>query len=339
MATDGDASPSSDMVAALRRLGLARSGETPALEPLTGGVSSDIWKVETTSGTWCLKRALSKLKVAQDWRAPVARSRNEYDWIRTAAAIVPSAAPALAGYDEAAGVIAMRYYPPSDYKLWKAELAAGRADVAIAAAVGTSLARIHAGTAGKADLARRFDTGDIFYAIRLEPYLVATGRAHPTLAGRLGELVETTAAQRRTLVHGDVSPKNILIGGDGPMFLDAECAWYGDPAFDLAFCLNHMLLKGVWVPAAFDRFLACFAALTEAYFARVDWEPPADLERRAAHLLPGLFLARVDGKSPVEYITAEADKDRVRRVAIPLLRAPVDHLSAVAAAWRASHGA
>jgi len=339
MAIDGQAAAPSDIVAALERLGLARPGEHPALEPLTGGVSSDIWKVETASGTWCLKRALAKLKVAQDWRAPVARSRNEYDWICTAAAIVPWAAPALAGYDDAAGVIAMRYYPASDYKLWKAELAAGRADPAIASAVGTSLARIHAGTAGNADLARRFDTGDIFYAIRLEPYLVATGRAHPELADRLARLVETTASNKLALVHGDVSPKNILIGSDGPMFLDAECAWYGDPAFDLAFCLNHMLFKGVWVPGAFDDFLACFAALADAYLARVDWEPPADLERRAAHLLPGLFLARVDGKSPVEYITADADKDRVRRVAIPLIAAPVDRLSAVAAAWRASRGA
>jgi aminoglycoside phosphotransferase (APT) family kinase protein len=339
MASVGHDAAPSDIVAALERLGLARLGERLALEPLTGGVSSDIWKVETVSGTWCLKRALAKLKVAQDWRAPVARSRNEYDWIRTAAAIVPSAAPVLAGYDEEAGVIAMRFYPPSDYKLWKAELAAGRADVAVATAVGTSLARIHAGTAGNTDLARRFDTGDIFYAIRLEPYLVATGRAHPQLADRLARLVETTATTKLALVHGDVSPKNILIGGDGPMFLDAECAWYGDPAFDLAFCLNHMLLKGVWVPAAFEGFLACFAALVDAYLARVDWESPADLERRAAHLLPGLFLARVDGKSPVEYITADADKDRVRRVAIPLLSAPVDRLSAVAAAWRASRGA
>ncbi len=52
---------------------------------------------------------------------------------------------------------------------------------------------------------------------------------------------------------------------------------------------------------------------------RVVWEPPAALEARAAHLLPGLFLARVDGKSPVEYITTEPDKNRVRRTARALL--------------------
>ncbi|MEZ5669788.1 MAG: phosphotransferase [Alphaproteobacteria bacterium] len=76
-------------------------------------------------------------------------------------------------------------------------------------------------------------------------------------------------------MHGDVSPKNILIGPAGPVFLDAECAWYGDPAFDIAFCLNHLLLKCLWTPAATGRFLACFRALAEAWLAEVDWEPRA----------------------------------------------------------------
>ena len=80
-------------------------------------------------------------------------------------------------------------------------------------------------------------------------------------------------------------------------------------------------------------FLACFEALAARYLAGVAWEDPAALEARAAHLLAGLFLARVDGKSPVEYITAEADRDRVRRVARALLAAPVERLNAVCQAW------
>jgi hypothetical protein len=118
------------------------------------------------------------------------------------------------------------------------------------------------------------------------------------------------------------------------VFLDAECAWWGDPAFDLAFCLNHLLLKCLWNPAARDGFLACYAALAAAYLARVDWEPAAALEARAARLLPGLLLARVDGKSPVEYITTAAGRDRVRRVGRALLAAPPTRLAAVAAAWQ-----
>jgi hypothetical protein len=135
-------------------------------------------------------------------------------------------------------------------------------------------------------------------------------------------------------VHGDVSPKNILIGPRGPVLLDAECAWWGDPAFDIAFCVNHLLLKCLWNPPATDGFLACFDALSDAYLQDVDWEPRAALEHRAAALLPGLFLARVDGKSPVEYVDRDAQREAVRRVAGALLRRPVDRLKSIGAAWR-----
>ena len=134
-------------------------------------------------------------------------------------------------------------------------------------------------------------------------------------------------------MHGDVSPKNILAGPAGPVFLDAECAWWGDPAFDLAFCLNHLLLKCLWTPHAQAGFLACFDAMAATYRAGVAWEPADALEARVARLLPGLFLARVDGKSPVEYITTEADKNRVRRVARALLAAPPTRLDAIRQAW------
>jgi hypothetical protein len=166
----------------------------------------------------------------------------------------------------------------------------------------------------------------------------ATATAHPDRAAALEALAAETARTKRALVHGDVSPKNILIGPKGPLFLDAECAWYGDPAFDLAFCANHLLLKCLWTPAAAAGFLACFEALTKRYLDGVDWEPPEDLERRAARLLPGLFLGRVDGKSPVEYVTEKADKARVRNVSRALLTEPPARLAEVALAWRAELG-
>ena len=119
------------------------------------------------------------------------------------------------------------------------------------------------------------------------------------------------------------------------MFLDAECAWYGDPVFDVAFCLNHLLLKCLWNPAATGALLAAFDRLAAAWLAAVAWEPPAAAEARAATLLPALFLARVDGKSPVEYLTEEADRTRVRRVARRLLAHPVGRLGAVRDEWKA----
>jgi len=145
-----------------------------------------------------------------------------------------------------------------------------------------------------------------------------------------------TGNTHAALVHGDVSPKNILAGPDGPVFLDAECAWYGDPAFDLAFCLNHLLLKCLARPEAAPGYLECFDALAGAYGETVSDGangPLPDVEARAARLLPGLFLARIDGKSPVEYITNEADREKVRRAAGKLLSDPVSRLEDVRRAW------
>jgi aminoglycoside phosphotransferase (APT) family kinase protein len=301
---------------------------------LTGGVSSDIWRIDLPDGPICVKRALARLRVVADWRAPVVRNRYEACWMRRAAAAAPGCVPALLGQDEASGALAMQYLPPERFLLWKAELHAGRADPGFAATVGATLARIHSATAADPAVAADFPTDDIFYDIRLEPYLVATAARHPDRAAALDAIVAETRTTRRALVHGDVSPKNVLLGPSGPVFLDAECAWWGDPAFDIAFCLNHLLLKCLWTPPARDRFLACFAALAAGYADGINWEPKPGLLARTARLLPGLLLARVDGKSPAEYITDEADKDRVRRVARALLAAPASEPGQVCAAWR-----
>lgn len=315
----------------LRRAGLAAADETPVAAPLSGGVSSDIWRVELRSGPVCVKRALPRLRVAQLWEAPVERNRYEWRWMETAARAVPGVAPRVLAHDDA-GVFAMEFL--GGLPLWKAELRAGRADPQFARLVGERLAAIHAATAGDAEVARCFATDANFHAIRLEPYLLAAARVHAALAPTLEALAERTACTKLVLVHGDISPKNILVGRGGPVFLDAECAWYGDPAFDLAFCANHLLLKCLWTPQAAPAFLACFDALAAGYLAGAGWEPRAVLEARAASLLPGLLLARVDGKSPVEYLTEGTQKNRVRRVASALLRDPPHHLAQIREAWQ-----
>ncbi len=326
--------PDPVLLAGLRHMGLLDARDRPTrVEPLTGGVSSDILLVEASGRHFVVKRALPKLRVAADWRAPVERNAYEVAWLREAARVVPEAVPAILGHDPATGLFAMAYLQPLDYPVWKAELRAGRADPAFASGVGRALVAIHHATAGRDDVAGAFATDAIFHPIRLEPYLEATGRRHPEVEPALMDVSRRTLATKIALVHGDVSPKNILCGPRGPVFLDAECAWYGDPAFDLAFCLNHMLLKCLWTPSAAPGFLACFDALSAAYLQGVDWEPPAALEARAAALLPGLFLARVDGKSPVEYVTDEADRDRVRATAIPLVGSPPARLAAIREAW------
>ena len=285
------------LLTSLVAMGLMEAGETPPAIRLSGGVSSDIWQVELKRGPVCVKRALAKLRVSADWHAPVERNAFEVGWLRTVGEIVPAAVPQVLGEDAAHGAFAMSYLAPDRHPVWKDLLRNGVADTATAAAVGETLVRIHAATANKADVAAGFASDHIFHAIRLEPYLLATAAAHPDRADALRALAEVTARNRKALVHGDVSPKNILIGPNGPILLDAECAWFGDPAFDVAFCLNHLLLKCIWRPTATADFLACFVALQTQYLAAVDWEPKGDLEARIARLLPGLLLGRIDGKS------------------------------------------
>jgi hypothetical protein len=338
---------------ALHQLGLAARDEPLRGTALTGGVSSDIWRITTSSGTICAKRALPRLRVVADWRAPIVRNRYEARWMQVANAAVPGSAPRVLGQHDGLGVLVMEYLDPGRHALWKQRLRSGEVDAAFARAVGDTLARIHGHAAARPELAARFDTDAIFFDIRLEPYLLATAQKHPDLAPALQALVAQTQSHKVSLVHGDVSPKNILIGpvpaggrpsggpersapaGNGaqPVLLDAECAWWGDPAFDLAFCLNHLLLKCLWVPPARTALVNAFDALARAYLQRVNWEPPHALERRAAALLPGLLLARVDGKSPVEYLTSETQWRTVRRCASQLLRQPVTRLAEVAAAW------
>ena len=333
MAAVGDTAVPDEFVQALRELGLAGTGPLTGA-PLTGGVSSDIWRIDTAQGPVCAKRALPKLRVAADWRAPIERNLYEARWMNVANEAHPGCAPRVLGQHPALGVLVMSYLAAPGYDLWKQLLRDGQADPATARAVGQVLAEIHGYSAAHPTLAAQFATDAIFFEIRLEPYLLATAARHPDLAPVFERLVAVTRTHTVALVHGDVSPKNILIGPQGPVFLDAECAWWGDPAFDLAFCLNHLLLKCLWNPPATPAFLAAFAALADTYLKGVAWEPRAALESRTAALLPGLFLARVDGKSPVEYLTDDAQRDRVRRVGRALLQNPVEQLSLVSAASR-----
>jgi 5-methylthioribose kinase len=303
------------------------------LTSLAGGVSSDIYRAAFRGRVVCVKRALPRLKVAADWQAPVERSRWEVEWMRVAGGIVPAAVPEILGEDRQTGCFAMAYLSPDDHPVWKSLLAGGTIDLDVARAVGAVLGRIHAATADRPDLAARFPTDEIFHAIRLDPYLVTTARVHPALASRLAALVDTTRTTKRVLVHGDFSPKNLLLGPRGLVILDAECACYGDPAFDLAFVLNHLLLKGAWRAQWRLRYANAFVALLNAYLAHVTWEPAAAVAARTAALLPGLMLARIDGKSPVEYLTTDGAKNEVRAFARALLIEPVAQPAQIAERW------
>lgn len=321
---------SSEIGAILVKLGLPPVAPP---QPLTGGVSCEVCRVDLSTGPVAVKRALAQLRVAADWRAPLERSHSEVNWLQTVAAIPGVLAPTVIAESREDSLFVMSWFDPAHHPVWKTELAEGRVDPAFAAEVGRALVCVHGTAARTPGLEARFRTDALFEALRLQPYLLETARRHADLAGALQELSQRTLERRISLVHGDVSPKNILVGPQGPVFLDAECAWWGDPAFDLAFCLNHLLLKSVWRPQHAAAFARAFQELLQAYLAVVDWEPRPDLAARAARLLGALLLARVDGKSPVEYLSADADRAFVRAAGRAYVANPPTSPAALVADW------
>jgi 5-methylthioribose kinase len=314
----------------LFRARLLKRGEKAVWTPLSGGVSSDIWRVSLPAQTICVKRALANLKVEADWQAPTERNNYEWEWFKFVHQNFPEIVPRPLAHDSELQMLAMEFLAPEKFKVWKIELLNGEADAEFAGKVGAYLGKIHAKSAFNKEIAETFATDNLFYALRIEPYLLAAAEKHAEAAPKIKEIAEKTLSAKIALVHGDVSPKNILIGEKNPVFLDAETAWFGDPAFDLAFCLNHFLLKKAFRPEFSRGYENCFRSFSENYLNQVDWEPRDEIEARTTRLLPILHLARIDGKSPVEYIKDEKLKNQIRQTALNLILNPKSRLSEIA---------
>ena len=324
--TESSAGGPDEAIALLARMGLIRSSRVTSVEPLSGGVSSDIWLVRTDESALVLKRPRRRLKVEADWQAPLDRGASEAAWLDYVSSTLPGACPRILGYDAESFAIALDYLDPAHHRNWKSELLAGRIDPGFAAAVGRDLGRIQSVSAREPGLSSRFDHPDLFESLRIEPYLVRAATAVPEASDALGAIVESLRSTRIALVHGDVSPKNILVG-DRPVFLDAECATWSDPVFDAAFCLTHLSLKQLHLPAHAAELKESARAFASGYLDQVDWEDPADAATRVERIVPALMLARVAGASPAEYLD-EPTREVVRAISIEALLSggPVDGL-------------
>ena len=318
----------------LRSLGamkLISEDEKPPIIELTGGVSADIFVAETKKGPVCIKRTCPKLKVSGEWHVSPKRGEAEKNWMRFVATFLPDNVPEILAEDSQTFTFAMRYLDPERYKNWKSLLCEGEAPLSDAVRIGEILGTIHRKTAGDEAIAAAFANDEMFADLRLRPYLVAAAEVNPEVAPMLTALVQRTASTKTALVHGDYSPKNILIGPHGPVILDAECAWYGDAAFDPAFCLNHLLLKCTWKPQYAAGDIACACAFWDAYRPAAG---PVCAEDRITSLLPALMIARLDGKSPVEYLTDPMMRDKVRTFAKNALKKPERVLATLISKWQ-----
>lgn len=321
----------SALVAALRQARLIGSGE-PRIEPLAGGVSSDIIRVREGAHDVVVKRALARLRVKEEWLADVSRNAVEHAYLRKVGALAPGSVPRVLGAKLDEGWFAMEFLGPP-FTNWKAHLLAGQADATPARQAGTVLGRIHRLTWQQPEVAQEFATWRNFHQLRAEPYLESTARQRPEFAPWLRGEVERLRTTGLALVHGDFSPKNLLVAPGRLVVVDAEVAWFGDPAFDTAFLLTHLCLKALYHAPATAPYLALAAEFWQAY--RVELGPRAtpELEARTVRLGLCLLLARVHGKSPAEYLTTARATGYVTEFVGRHLPHPPARIAELTAAW------
>lgn len=315
---------------ALRAAGVLPPGRPVTVNALGGGISNVVLRVSWDDRCVVLKQSLPKLRVTADWPFVRRRTLIERDCLALLARIVPGSVPDVLWCDEQRYVLAMSCVP-SGGELWKSALMSGHVDRSAAGRAGELLADIHRLAASEHEARERFADQTVMIQGRTDPYHLTAAAAHPELRPAIEREVERMLSTRVSLTLGDYSPKNLFVFPDRIVAIDLEVAHWGDPAFDVAFCLTHLVLKAMHFPERADEYLAAAARFWGRYRARA-----GDLcaEPAVVSELGCVLLARMDGKSPVEYIQDEATKDRVRCLAADLILGACTSVPAVLAQAR-----
>jgi len=329
---------------------LRTSGRVGAQEPiqvveLPGGVSNVVLLVTLPERgeRFALKQARGRLRVKEEWLCSVERIWREVEVLRACAGLLRKqnttvfqsllpGVPALLWEDRANYCYAMAAAPQRN-RTWKAMLLSGpsKLDPYIAEAWGRLLGCLHAGSWNDAGLAHSLADRTYFDQLRLDPYYRHAAKAHPDLAPQFTTLIDSVWNHRLCLVHGDCSPKNLLFWRGHVWLIDHEVGHFGDPAFDLGFFLTHLVAKAIHARAACRHYLALAGLFWRTYREEmakvVAVDVLADLKRRMMLNLAGCLLARVDGKSPLEYLD-DAERQVVRQLGREWLVSPPERLTA-----------
>lgn len=293
---------------------------------LPGGVSSRTVLVQLTGDRqWVLKQALAKLRVEVDWFSDPMRIHREAEGLRWLATLAPpGAVPPFLFEDHDHHVLAMQAVP-QPHENWKAMLLAGRVHLEQVQQFASLLAAIHRGATGQArTLQKAFEDRSYFESLRIEPYYKYSASTVPDAAGFLGDLIERTRDRRLALVHGDFSPKNILVHDGRLVLLDHEVIHWGDPAFDAGFALAHLLSKAHHVKEHRDAFAQAAREFFWHYLAQLEGVRWARVvEAMVVRHTLGCLLARVAGRSKLEYLSAAQRKAQGLAVVDLMARPPV----------------
>lgn len=341
---------------------LRETGRLPAsarvqVRELSGGVSNLVLYVadaDSPANNFVLKQARPQLRVPDPWFCSVERIWREvavlevcHDVLTAAAAAatdphsseVSITTPRVLFEDRENFLFAMTAAPPQ-HTVWKQLLLSGEVEPRIADRCGWLLGTLHVGTWCDSAAERRLGDQRFFRDLRIDPYYRKVAEVHPDLAEPLGRLIDSALENRLALVHGDYSPKNLLVYDGGLMLVDFEVGHFGDPAFDLGFFLSHLVLKTFRAGEDWLRFWQLTESFWQSYWTRLTPRVPGadqrDLERRAVQNFAGCVLARIDGKSQVEYLPELPLRNRIRRFAGHLLRETPSNWPAVLAVFAQS---
>lgn len=293
-------------------------GDSIRVEELGGGVSNVVLAISWKDKRVVVKQALPRLRVEDEWLAKRERALNEARALQLADTITPGRVPALLDVDGDLCALTMTA-APSGWATWKDRLLMADADAAVARSLGEILAAWHRATFLSDELSRPFADQEVFDQLRIDPFYRTVARRRPELAEAVRAYMRRMGDTRSCVVHGDYSPKNVLVG-EGLWVIDFEVAHLGDPAFDLAFMLNHLLLKRLHLGGAGNEIESCVRGFWEGYGGAVPQELTPDPRYVLGHV-GCLMVARVDGKSPAEYLTPE-EREAARTIGSRLLLAP-----------------
>lgn len=302
----------------LAERGLVSGPAALSIRELGGGVSNFVSLVEGPGVRWVAKQSLGRLRVKDDWTSQRERIFREAAAIRSLGPILDGAVPKVVLVDRANFLFVMTAAPQGSV-VWKQSLLDGQVSMEVAERAGGVLAAMIKASQQEPAFQQQFADRTVFDELRIDPYYRTTAARCQEASEALEKLIEDSWSIRSSLVHGDYSPKNMLVRGDNIFLIDFEVVHWGDPAFDSGFLLSHLMLKSFHQPQYAERYFRAARIFWQALVRGIDGALTVDFEAMTVRHLGGLMLARMDGKSPVEYIRDEGVKSRVRRAAVRLL--------------------
>jgi len=300
-------------VAYLRSVGQLDPGPV-RVEVLGGGVSNVVLRIEAPGRLFVLKQSRPQLRTREAWFSDLDRVYRELEVMQALGPLLPAGVvPAVLFIDRPNYAFTMSH-APREARVWKEVLLAGQVNLGLGEYVGRVLGLLHETTAGRPALVEPFGDRTAFVQLRVDPFYRRIQERCPDVADAVAALIGQVLEVREALCHGDYSPKNILVHADAFMLVDYETAHRGDPTMDLGFFLSHLMLKALRAGAGRRELFALTRSFWRGYASAAHFRPLPELAARGIGHFGLCLLARIDGTSPVDYLTAEPQRQAARRL-------------------------